>query len=415
MTKGGIGRRGLLAGAGAALLSRPLNAGTLAPALAVVGGGIAGMTAARRLRALLPAARITVFEPLPAYHACYGANQVLGGWLDDARLRFRHDALARLGIGLVRETVARIDLDGARPRIGGRAFDHVVLAAGVAMAAPAYDGYDPAATPPYWTAGEGILPLRDRIDALPDDATVVMVVPGAPYRCPPAPYERATAIAARMQARGRRGRVVILDAKGSFPKQALFEDAWRRLYPGRVEWLPLDMIGRVTAIAGDAVITATDRFRFDLLHVIPPQTAARVALDSGLGDGTGWVPVTGPAFRHPRAARVSALGDGCIAGDMPKSAFSANAQARVAAATLAAEFLDLPAPAPDLFNTCYSRLAEAETVLVGGPFAFVDGRIKAHDGFISTPGESAEKRKAQTEEAVAWIDLFSAGIFGAGD
>lgn len=408
--------RAVLAGAAALLAAGGARAAQIAPKvaprIAVIGGGVAGTTAARHLRRLLPAAEITVFEPLATYHACYGSNQVIGGWLDDARLRFRHDQLARLGIRRVAAAVERIDLQGPMPRIAGTAYDHVVLAAGVAMAAPDYDGYDPIATPPYWTAGEEIPGLCDRIDAMPDGGTVVMLVPGAPYRCPPAPYERATAIAARLQAQGRKGRVVILDAKGSFPKQALFEDAWRRLYPGRVEWLPLDMIGKVRAIAGREVRTDTDRFAFDLLHVIPPQTAARVALDSGLGDETGWIPVNGPAFLHPALPRVSAIGDGCIAGDMPKSAFAANAQAQLLAATLAAGFLDLPPPEPALFNTCYSRLAAAETVLVGGPFGFVDGRIKAKGGFISKPGESAAQRQAQTEEAVAWIDMFSAAIFG---
>lgn len=409
-------RRALLA-ASALLLPAAARAGDGAGLrLAVVGAGVAGSSAAFALRRRLPAARIEVFEPLARYHACYGANQALAGWLDEARLLHGHEALARAGMILHREAPARIDLDRERPRLAGHAFDHVVVAAGVSIRPPDYEGYDAAALPPHWTAGEAIGPLRDRIDALDDGATIVMLAPAAPYRCPPAPYERATAIAARLKAMGRRGRIQILDAKSSFPKQALFEEAWARLYPGMVEWYPVDVIGKITRIdaAARRVLTASDAFAFDFLHVIPPQSAARIALDSGIAGETGWIPVTGAGFRTPASSRVSALGDACIAGDMPKSAFSARAQALLMAESLAADILGRPQPVPELFNTCYSRLAEDETVVVGGPFSIVEGRIKAGPGFISKVGESAGIRRAHVAEGAAWIDEFSRAVFDGG-
>lgn len=403
--------------AGAALLLPRRGRARPLPAVAVVGGGVAGCSAAFALRRLLPQLRITVYDPLPAYHACYGSNHVLAGWREDETLLFVREGLRRAGIAVVPGAVTAIERRAAGIRLVGDGIDamadHLVLAAGIGRRPPSYAGYDPAAMPAHWTAGERTRPLRDQLDSLAAGATVVMIVPPAPYRCPPAPYERATAMAARLKARGIAARIVILDAKASFPKQALFEDAWRRLYPGMIEWLPFDLTGPVTQIdTGQRVAkTASDRFAYDLLHVIPPQQAAAVAADAGLTDGTGWVPVAGLAFRSPQDQRITVLGDSIIPGDMPKSAFAANAQARLAAAALAAEWLDREPPPADLFNTCYSRLSEDEAVMVGGPFDIVEGRIKALPGFISKVGESPGQRLRQRDEAVAWIETFSQSVF----
>ena len=67
-----------------------------------------------------------------------------------------------------------------------------------------------------------------------DGGTVVIAVPAAPLRCPPAPYERASLIAHYLKTRKPRSKVLILDAKDGFSQQKLFEAAWKELYPGMV-------------------------------------------------------------------------------------------------------------------------------------------------------------------------------------
>lgn len=409
-----IPRRGFLAGGAALLLPRAGRA-QIRPEIAIIGGGVAGSSVALALRQLLPQARITVFDPLVTYHACYGSNHVLAGWLDDRALLHGRRGLERAGIDFVPVAAVALEPTASGIRVVGlgvdRLMDHVVIAAGIRQVRPDYEGYDPAAMPSHWTADQQITPLRNLVDGLGDGDRIVMIVPAAPYRCPPAPYERATAMAARLKARGVHARITILDAKASFPKQALFEDAWARLYPGMVEWLPFDLTGPVTRIdaAARVVLTASDRFPYDLLHVILPQKAASVA--AGLVDASGWIPVAGAGFRTVREPRISALGDAILAGDMPKSAFAANAQARLAAATLAAQWQGLEPPPAELFNTCYSRLAVDEAVMVGGPFSLVDGRIKAGPGFLSKVGEGADQRRRQCDEAIAWIAEFSRAVF----
>ena len=70
-----------------------------------------------------------------------------------------------------------------------------------------------------------------------DGGVVVISVPANPFRCPPAPYERASLIAYYLKTRKPRSKLVILDAKDAFSKQRLFLDAWKELYPDMLEYV----------------------------------------------------------------------------------------------------------------------------------------------------------------------------------
>src|SRR4029078_12546699 len=131
------------------------------------------------------------------------------------------------------------------------AYDRLVVAPGVAMNWRAIPGYTEAAAErmPHASAGmEQTLRLRGQLEAMPDGGLVVISAPATPYRCPPAPYERAGLIAHYLKANKPRSKVVILDAKDSYSKQFLFEEAWTRLYPGLIEWVPLSKGGTVSSV-----------------------------------------------------------------------------------------------------------------------------------------------------------------------
>lgn len=70
--------------------------------------------------------------------------------------------------------------------------------------------------------------------------------------------------------------------------------------------------------------------RFDLLHVVPPQTAPDFVRHSPLADAAGWVDVDAQTLQHKVYANVHALGD---VGNSPnsKTAAAARAQAPVVA------------------------------------------------------------------------------------
>ncbi len=85
--------------------------------------------------------------------------------------------------------------------------------------------------PHAWKAGAQTELLARKLAAMPENGTVVLAVPGNPYRCPPGPYERASLIAHYLKTRKPRAKLIVLDAKDTFSKQKLFQQAWAALYP----------------------------------------------------------------------------------------------------------------------------------------------------------------------------------------
>jgi hypothetical protein len=116
-------------------------------------------------------------------------------------------------------------------------------------------------------------------------------------------------------------------------------------------------------------------------------------------------------MRSASDANVYIVGDACIPGDMPKSGFSANSQAKVAAMMIRGELAkDRTFPAR-YTNTCWSLIETDDTVKVGGRYEAKDGKIAAVETFISKTGESAELRKQTQDENMGWYAGITADIF----
>jgi sulfide dehydrogenase [flavocytochrome c] flavoprotein subunit len=404
-----LGRRAVIGAGATALMVRPASAAV--PRLVIVGGGVAGLSAAWYLRRWLPEAEIAVVEPEPAYVTCFFSNLVLPGWKSLADLTFDRLHLDRAGIRLIPARAETVDGERRTVVLGGGErlpFDRAIVAPGIALRFDAIEGYSEKAAetiPHAWKAGPQTELLARQVAALPDGGTVTIVAPANPYRCPPAPYERASLVAAALGQAGKKGRVTIVDAKTTFPKQALFEDSWRTLYPGMVEWLPWDLVGAVLRVDPSTLTVETEEttIRADVLNVIPPQRAGDIAAASALADESGWCPVD-PAsgFESQLVPGVHVLGDAAIAGEMPKSAFAADSQAKYCAAWIAAALSGRAAPEARLRNTCYSWLAQDHAVRVGAEYRLGDGVLKAVDSYISALGETAAERAGTARQSEAW-------------
>src|SRR5207244_1509542 len=121
-------------------------------------------------------------------------------------------------------------------------YDRLVVAPGIDLRWDAVPGYNEAAAekmPHAWKSGAQTLLLRRQIEAMEDGGLVVIAAPANPYRCPPGPYERASLIAHYLKTRKPRSKLIVLDAKDAFSKQRLFQNAWKELYPGLLEWVSL--------------------------------------------------------------------------------------------------------------------------------------------------------------------------------
>ena len=417
-----LGRRAALALGAAAVgaVAAPRLSRAAAPRVVVVGGGFGGATCARAL--VREGAAVTLLEPNTTYTSCPFSNAVLVGLRDPVGQTFGYDGVRCTGVSVVHQAAAGVDPAARRVRLGdgaGLDYDRLVLAPGIEPRFDALPGYDEAAAealPHAWKGAAQTALLGRQLAAMEDGGTVLMSVPANPYRCPPGPYERASLIAHHLAAHKPRSKLIVLDAKDAFSKQRLFQAAWAELYPGLLEWVPLSGGGAVTEVdaAGHALVTDFGRHTGDVVNVIPPQRAGRIAAAAGVADRSGWCPMDPVTFESRLVPGVHVIGDAAVAGAMPKSAFAANAQAKACAAAVARLLRDeAPAP-PKLINTCYSLVAPEYGISIAGVYRPAGGLLADVPGAGGTSALDAPRsdRALEAGYAEAWYETITAEVFG---
>lgn len=387
----------------------------------VIGGGAGGATAAKYLALGRAPIDVTLIEANAQYSTCFFSNLCLAGLRSFDTLVHNYDTLGeRYGIKVVQGRAMAIDPAAKSVRLTGGdslPYDRLVVAPGIDFRYDAIDGYDETAAetmPHAWRGSDQLRLLRRQLEAMEDGGVFVMVAPPDPFRCPPGPYERASLIADYFKREKLRSKILILDAKNKFSKQELFFEAWDQHYPGLIEWLPADFIGRVEAVepASLSILTEAATFGAAVANVIPPQRAGRIAVDSGLVDEKGWCPVDPATLESRHLSEVHVVGDAIVPGDMPKSAFAANSQAKVCAMAVAASLTGAERFDARFFNTCWSYVSANEAVKIGASYRVSDGKITAVEKFISKPGESTETRLQTARQARAWYAACTSDIFG---
>jgi sulfide dehydrogenase [flavocytochrome c] flavoprotein chain len=417
-----VSRRNFLASASSLLLAPFVARAQASARVVVVGGGFGGATAARFLRRADPRLDVTLVEANPQFTACPFSNEVIAGLRDIAAQRFAYAAIVAEGIRVIQAEATAVDPAARRVTLGDGTvlpYDRLILSPGVDIAWGALPGYDEAAAermPHAWKAGAQTLLLRSQLEAMPDGGLVVMSAPPNPYRCPPGPYERASLIAYYLKTRKPRSKLLLLDAKDAFSKQKLFQAAWPKLYPGLLEWVSLSDGGKVTRVdpATNTFETDFGTHKADVGNVIPPQRAGRIAAIAGVADRTGWCPIDPVTFESRLQPAVHVVGDAAIAGAMPKSAFAANAQAKVCAYAVAQLLAGATPAEPRLINTCYSLVAPGYGISVAGVYRPVNGQLTDIEGAGGTSplDAPATLRVQEADYANAWFKTITAETFG---
>jgi NADPH-dependent 2,4-dienoyl-CoA reductase/sulfur reductase-like enzyme len=387
----------------------------------VVGGGFGGATCARFIRRIDPRIAVTLVEASPTFTACPFSNLVIVGLRDLKAQEFGYDKLAADQVTVQISPATAIDTQGRNVTLGNGAslpYDRLVLSPGIDIRWDGLPGYTEAAAermPHAWKAGEQTLLLRRQLEAMEDGGTVVISAPANPFRCPPGPYERASLIAYYLKTKKPKSKLIVLDAKDAFSKQGLFQAAWKALYPN-LEWVSLSSGGKVTSVDAGAMTLVTDfaRHKADVANVIPPQKAGRIAEIAGAADRTGWCPIDPATFESKLQPNIHVIGDASIAGAMPKSAFTANAQAKVCAAAVAKLIGGGKPDDPRLINTCYSLVAPDYGISVAGVYRPADGQLKDVEGSggVSPINAPASTRAAEATFANGWFSTITQEVFG---
>jgi len=419
-----IDRRSFLASAAAAsaALSAPMVAAQGRPRVIVIGGGAGGATAARYIAKDSDGAiDVTLIEPTRTYYTCFFSNLYLGGFWEYENLGHSYGALAsEYGINVVHDWAIGVDRDAKTVSLAGGhslPYDRLVIAPGIDFVEGSVAGWDLSkqnAMPHAYKAGSQTQLLKHQIETMPEGGTFAMVAPPNPYRCPPGPYERVSMIAHVLKNRNPTAKILILDPKPNFSKRALFEDGWNRHYSGMIDWIGPDFGGAEVEVRPDQmeVLIDGEAESVDVCNVIPAQQAGRIAHLAGVTNEAGWAPVTPTDMRSRVDDNIFVLGDSSHQGAMPKSGFSANSQAKVAANNVRADLTDSRVFPARFSNTCWSLIAAEDGVKVGASYEPGEDRIESVSSFISQVGEDADLRRRTFEESVGWYEGITSDIFG---
>lgn len=307
----------------------------------IVGGGAGGTATAARLRRAKPQLDIAVIDPATDHYyqpawTLVGAGQ----YAAEATRRSLHDCLPRD----VTHIAARVDAlhadekqvvleDGSR--IG---YDFLVVAAGIQLD---WDGIEGLSE----TLGKNGVTSNYRYDLAPytwecvqqfKGGVAVFTQPGTPVKCPGAPQKALYLSADTFRQRGIKADIRFCTAGGAIFGVPFYSQALEKVmtsYDAKLQFghnLVAVNGAAKTAIFETVVDGQKQRaeIHFDLLHVVPPQSAPGFIRHSQLADANGWLEIDKGTLRHVRYPNVFGLGD-CTSTPNSKTAAAIKSQAPV--------------------------------------------------------------------------------------
>ncbi len=379
----------------------------------VVGGGFGGATVAKYLRMWSEGGvQVTLIERNPTFISCPMSNLVIAGLKQMEDITISYDGLKnKWGVRIIQDEVVAVD--AAKRSIslkagGAMSYDRLVLSPGIEFMYNEIPGLDNANAQSKilhaWKAGPQTVALQQQLAAMTDGGTYAISIPKAPYRCPPGPYERASLVADYFKRNKPKSKVIILDGNEDIvSKKGLFTKAWADLYKGMVEYRNNSELKDVDMASGTAILEF-DKFKADVLNVIPPHRAGDIAHKSGLKlINNRWVDVNWLSLESTNTPGVHVIGDAVFpAPMMPKSGHMANQHGKIAAAAI----INLlsgqePSPNPAATNTCYSFVDAKNAVHVASIHHY-DAASKTLQAVKGAGGVSAARNEIEAKAAIGW-------------
>lgn len=361
----------------------------------VVGGGWGGLTAARYIKKLAPQSEVIVLEKRDTFVSCPISNEWITGEVAmDFLIKDYYSASKNFGYSFIQTTVAGIDKNSRSVSTtdGDIEYDYLVLSPGIEYDYSRWFGDNQQLAqrckqecPPALMSGNEHVALKKMIEDT-EEGNFIISIPDGPYRCPPAPYERAALVANYFQKNKIDAKVIILDPKGKpAPQGDGFLAAYRELYPDIIVYKPNTTIESIdldkkeikieTTLKDDS--TAHEVIKYTAANIIPVNKASRLVAMAGVAGGkAGWGVMNSPTFQSKADERIFVIGDAVGGYPYPKSGAIANGQGHIVAAHIAQlmdgvkEIKESTLPQ----NICFSMVNEKEAISIGVVFSLLDDK-----------------------------------------
>ena len=385
----------------------------------IIGAGFGGATAAKYLRMWSEGrVKVTLIEPRLQFFSCPVSNRVLSGAMDMQGITHSYDHLrVSSGIRMIQGMATGVDAGSRTVEVNGEriSYDRLIISTGIDFDYSHLPTLTPeiqaTVIPHAWKAGPQTVLLKKQLEVMPDGGVVAITIPPVPYRCPPGPYERACQIGFYLKHHKPRSKLLVLDANPAITsKRPLFERAWKDLYADIIEYQPSSAIENLD-VKSLTVKTTFDSHKVDVLNLIPPQTASRLALDTGLGgQGRPWCKVNYLNYESSNIPGIHVLGDS-VDTPLPKSAHIATSEAKVCAAAIIAELTGEAVDQQPVFaNTCYSFVDDKQAMHVASVYRYDEKEREMHaapGGGISAAPSLEEGSQADVWAKNIWADVLS--------
>lgn len=297
----------------------------------IIGGGNAGLSVAARLRS---AGRtdIGVIEPSEQHYYQPLWTLVGGGSASQAETVRPQASVMPQGVAWIKDSAADIDPERRSVALasgGSITYDYLVVSPGIQLDWDKIPGMAEALDSP--TASSNY-----RFDLAPKtwdlirnlkSGTAVFTQPSGPIKCAGAPQKIAYLAADYWQKQGVLDKirvVMVLPTPSMFGVKVFADELERVVAKYGIEVRFNSEMTSVDPAAGVAVITdnaagTEESLHYDLLHVVPPQSAPDWLKRTALADPAnpaGYVDVDKHTMQHKRYPEIFALGD---AGSTPNS------------------------------------------------------------------------------------------------
>jgi NADPH-dependent 2,4-dienoyl-CoA reductase/sulfur reductase-like enzyme len=419
----------LAAGTAGTLLPNPAEAALTFKAV-IVGGGMAGATAAKFLRMWGGAGvSVTLIDSRANYQSCIMSNKVITGHRTLDSLTYNYRTLRdKYGVRFVKTAVTGIDAANRRVTCGNGtsyAYDRLILAPGIDFdysSIPGMDAAAQAAIPHAWKAGPQTVQLRDQLAGMTNGANFILTIPKSPYRCPPGPYERACVIADWMRLNKPASKLIVLDTNGpkvvGDPYSAIqaepinFTNAFKNIHHN-IAYHSDVVLNGVDATA-KTIDTSLGVLPYGVLNLIPPQMAGKIVMNSGLGLANvagRWAGVNLLSYESTAVPRIHVIGDS-HASTQPKAGHIGNQEAKVCVDAIIRLQKGLqPYGAPKTNSACYTPITASTATWLTAVFAYdpATSAMTVVGGKASEPVEGPTKQSY--EQMNVWFRTLMADTF----
>ena len=356
----------------------------------VLGGGIGGVVAARRLRRKLAADdRVVLIERDPLFRFAPSSLWVMHGDRRPAQITRDLRQLRAKGIEVIHAEVTGIDPAERQitTNTGTISGDALIVALGARL--------DPASLPGFADTAHNLYTLDgaqaagDAVRSVSAGAVAVLVA-STPYKCPAAPYEAALLADDLLRRGGVRDRVTVdIYTPEALPMPtagpAIGDAVIALLGAHGIGFHPGRNVTRIDAATNTLVFADGGDAHADVLLGVPPHRPPDVLATSGLGGDSGYIPVD-PHTLVTAVPEVFAIGDVTaipIAGGklLPKAGVFAEAEALVVADQIASEWRGRTSRrAFDGTGSCFLEVGGGRSAYAGGDFYASDGPTVAMRG-----------------------------------